>query len=217
MHKNSDKKLTLYGNPGWGSVIIEAQLAWYNLDFNYIETGDLFQNTEAREKLSKINPLAQIPTLVLENQKVMTESAAITLYLADLTQSNDLVPGLESGLRSTFFNWLLFITSNIYPTYTYADVPSRFVDNTEAQRQFKEAVNQYAKRLYKILDQGASQSSWFLGEQFSALDIYICTMTHWRPGKDWFKENTPRLMEISDKTKELPKLTDVWHKNFKQA
>lgn len=53
----------LYANAGWGSAIVEAQLAQYGIDFELVESGDLFQDAAAREKLAAINPLAQIPTL----------------------------------------------------------------------------------------------------------------------------------------------------------
>ena len=126
--------MTLYGRPGWGSVLTEAQLVWYAIPFTFHEVGDLFADERARQELAKINPLAQIPTLVLPDGAVMTESAAITLWLADQAGSHELVPEPQAAERARFLRWLIFITSNIYPTYTYADDPSRFVAEASAQR-----------------------------------------------------------------------------------
>jgi len=84
---------TLYGRAGWGSTIVEAQLVWYELPFKFEPLGDLFKSPEARAKLEKVNPLAQVPTLVLPDGSVMSESAAITLLLADITGDDSLVPG----------------------------------------------------------------------------------------------------------------------------
>ena len=55
--------MKLYGEPGWGSVLVEAQLVWYGLDFDFVKTGDLFADASARAALQEFNPLAQIPTL----------------------------------------------------------------------------------------------------------------------------------------------------------
>ena len=55
----------LFGRPGWGSTLVEAQLAWYGLPYEIEEVDDLFASAEAREKLRVVNPLAQIPTLIL--------------------------------------------------------------------------------------------------------------------------------------------------------
>lgn len=206
-------KLKLYGEPGWGSVIIETQLSWYNIAFDFHEVGDLFSSEDAGAELKKINPLGQIPTLVLSNGSVMTESAAITLWLAEQSGSFELVPETDADERAQFLRWLLFITSNIYPTYTYGDDPARFVHNKSAQKDFEKTVGEYAKKLYLTLNTEAS-GPWFLGERFSALDIYICTLTHWRPRRPWFIENTPLLVSIADATFALPRLSEVWLKNF---
>ena len=97
----------LFARPGWGSVLVEAQLAWYGLPYEIEDLDDLFKSTEARERLRPVNPLAQVPTLMLPDGQVLTESAAITLHLADATQSADLVPGPGENARPAFLiSWL---------------------------------------------------------------------------------------------------------------
>ena len=78
-------RMKLYGEPGWGSVLTEAQLDWYGIDYEFERVGDLFKSPGSRQKVSEINPIAQIPTLVMADGTVMTESAAITLHLAEVT------------------------------------------------------------------------------------------------------------------------------------
>src|SRR5713101_3232666 len=113
--------ITLYGRRGWGSAIVEAQLEWLGLDYTYEAVDDLLKSAEARRSLSPVNPLAQVPTLVLQNGQILTESAAITLYLADMTGSEEFVPPPGSVERPDFLRWLIFLVANVYPTYTYAD------------------------------------------------------------------------------------------------
>jgi GST-like protein len=205
--------MKLYGEPGWGSVLTEAQLDWYGIDYDFERVGDLFKSAESREKISEVNPVAQVPTLVLADGTVMTESAAITLYLAELTDNETLVPVAGSAERATLLRWLIFIVANIYPTYTYGDMPSRFVAGHEAQEGFRKAVNEYAIKMYSVLENHARQQ-WFLGERFSALDIYICAMTRWRPGRAWFAKNAPKLFSIATATEEVESLQASWQRNF---
>jgi GST-like protein len=202
----------LFGRRGWGSVLVEAQLAWYGLPYQIAEVDDLFTSRAARERLSEVNPVAQLPTLVLPDGTVMTESAAITLYLADITESA-LVPSPGHVTRPRFLRWLIFLVTNIYPTFTYADDPSRFVTGKAAQAAFKESVDDYAKRLWRIVEQ-ASAGPWFLGEHFSAIDIYIAAMTRWRPRRAWFAEHCPRLSAIALAADAQPKLVAVWERNY---
>jgi GST-like protein len=203
----------LYGRHGWGSVLTEAQLAWYGLDFDFVDVGDLFEEPAARERLAKINPLAQVPVLLLPDGQVMTETVAITLHLADATGSFDLVPEPHDATRPRFLRWLTFIVANIYPTFTYADVPGRFVPGEKAAKGFRANVDNYQKKLWRIVAAEAG-APWFLGERFSALDIYLGAMTRWRPGRPWFEENTPKLVAAADRCNDLAKLEPVWRRNY---
>ena len=205
-------KARLFGEPGWGSAIVEAQLDWYGLEYDFERVGNLFESAESRQRLSAVNPLAQVPTLVLADGAVLTESAAITLYLAELTGKDSLVPASRDQARASFLRWLVYLVANVYPTYTYGDEPARFVDGADAQQSFKSHVDAYAKKLYSVLD-GVAGAPWFLGERFSALDIYICVMTRWRPKREWFASNTPKLGAIAARAERVPELVACWGRN----
>jgi len=203
----------LYGRPGWGSAIVEAQLEWLELPFEFVEVGDLFASGEARESLARVNPIAQLPTLVLADGRVMTESAAITLHLADVTGRTDLVPAAGDQVRPAFLRWLVFLVANIYPTFTYADNPQRFVRDAGAARDFRAAVDAYAQRLWRMVEVEAG-APWFLGQGFSALDIYVAVMTRWRPRRRWFAEHAPRLHAIGVRCEADRRLQAVWQRNL---
>ncbi|MGF1544519.1 MAG: glutathione S-transferase family protein [Parvularculaceae bacterium] len=207
-------RLVLYGERGWGSAIVEAQLVWYGLDFDYRATGDLFKDPSADDELAAVNPLRQIPTLILEDRTVMTESAAITLLLAERAGlAGALAPAAGDPARAAFLRWLVFIVANVYPTYTYADDPARFVEPANARGPFKDAVTEYAKRLYRQLDAEAAEP-WFTGERLTALDVYLATMVAWRPYRPWFDDNAPRLAAIARRVYAEPRFGDVWRLNF---
>ena len=204
---------TLWGRPGWGSALVEAQLDWYGLPFAYETVGDLFKDPDAKARLQKVNPLAQVPTLVMPDGSVMSESAAITLLLADVTGSEQLVPGPGAPERQKFLRWLVFLVANIYPTFTYADDPARFVAVNAARDPFRAAADAYAQRLWRQVESEAG-APWFLGERFSALDIYIDVMTRWRPRRGWFEAETPKLFAIVRKTDQRPELKQTWRRNY---
>jgi GST-like protein len=215
-------KMRLFGEPGWGSVIVEAQLDWYGLPYDFERVGDLFKSTEgkptegqsaeARQRLAAVNPLAQIPTLVLANGDVLTESAAITLWLAEQQGADSLVPRAGDALRAPFLRWLVYLVANVYPTYTYGDDPARFVDGEDAQRSFREHVSAHRNKVYALLETVAG-APWFLGARFSALDLYVCAMTRWRPGREWFAANAPKLAAIAARTEQVPELAACWRRN----
>jgi GST-like protein len=194
-------------------VLVEAQLEWLGLPFDFVEVPDLFQSEEGRRSLRSLNPLAQVPTLVLPDGSVMTESAAITLHLADATGTHDLVPPPGDSARPQFLRWLIFLVANIYPTFTYADVPTRFVPGDEAAKAFRNNVDAYAQDLWRMVEAEAG-APWFLGERFSALDICVAAMTRWRPRRKWFERHTRSLAAIASRADREPRLASVWKRNF---
>lgn len=208
--------MTLYGHPGWGSTIIEAQLQFYGLEYTFADAGNVFMDQSARRKLMTLNGVAQVPTLVMTDGSVMTESAAITLYLADMAKKDDLVPGPDHAARAKFLRWLIFIVANIYPTFTYVDDPARFVTVTDAQEDFSNQVGAYRKRLWRMVESEAQQP-YFLGARLSALDLYLAVMLNWRPRMEWFDLNTPQLAAIGRRVWADARFKDALLRNFPES
>lgn len=184
--------LTLHGRRGWGSAIIEAQLDCYGLPWRFVDAGDVLGDAAAKAALAPLNPTGQVPTLVLEDGSVMTESAAITLWLAEATGSDALVPPPGAPERPAFLRWLVFLVASIYPCFTFADLPERFVADEAARRPFRHAVDAWMLDRWRMVE-AAAGSPCFLSERLSAIDIYLAVMTRWRPRRDWFAANAPRL------------------------
>lgn len=192
-------------------MIAETALTLAGLSFEVIdlEWSDLGPGTRV---LAELNPLGQVPTLVLPDGRVMTESAAIILYLAEHYPHSELAPPSNVPERALFLRWLLFLVAALYPTFTYGDEAARWVDVKSAPA-LRESTDRHRQVLYRELESQAA-APWFLGPRFSALDIYIATMTRWRPGRDWFVAHCPRLSAISTELESIPVFRDVCARNF---
>lgn len=125
-----------------------------------------------RDLLQKLNPLCQIPTLVLENGAIMTESAAIALMILD--RRPDLAPPVGHAERQQFQRLLIWLVANVYPTFTYADYPERWVQN--APEQLKKSCLEYRKALYMWLNDRLIAEPYAFGGQLTLLDCYLCVM-----------------------------------------
>lgn len=204
---------TLYGKAGWGSVIVEAQLDLAGLPYR-IEEVDPLESAKDRDRLAKFNPLAQLPTLILPDGQVMTESAAITLHIGDRAPEAGLVPPAGDKTRDPFLRWLVFIVANIYPMFTVGDDTSRFVADSIAQKELRVSTENYKSRCWQIVESGIKPKPWFLGTRFSALDIFAATITRWRPRREWYKANCPKLHGVALAADAEPRLAKVWKRNF---
>jgi GST-like protein len=83
-----------------------------------------------------------VPTLELENGEVMTETAAIALMVLD--RCPDLAPPVGQPERRQFQRLLIWLVANVYPTFTYADYPERWVP--DAPEQLRRTVSNTENR-----------------------------------------------------------------------
>ena len=205
----------LFSVPGWGSALAEAMLALCSAPVAIEDVTGFDRPGAARDRLLRVNSLGQLPTLVLPDGTVMTESAAIALLLSEHYPQAGLAPAAGMSLRPNFLRRLIWIAANVYPTFTYGDYPERWV-GADA-RSLKTATDTYRERLWREFESEVSEGSWALGTTFSALDVYVAVMTHWRPGRAWFAEQCPRLRAIAARADGHPLLSGVLQRNFPLA
>lgn len=208
------KPYKLYAANGGGSMIVEAAFGFTKLPLKIVDVSwdDMGWDSKA---LKGLNPLGQVPTLIMPDGSVMTESAAIILHLADRVKDFRLVPPAGHKQRAAFLRWLVFLVSAVYPTFTYGDVTERWVGAPKekgAGKALREATDQHRKVLWRYVE-GQVKGPWFLGKNFSALDIYLWPMTYWRPGRDWFKAECPKLYAIGSKVHDMPEIKKVAARN----
>ena len=199
--------LRLIGNPGCGSAIVEAALALSGLPYE-TEILDIWQPGPERDRLFQLNPLGQVPVLILPDGSVMTESAAMVLHVIDQAPEAGLAPGPEDATRPAFLRWLVFLVASIYPTFTYGDDPSRYVNEQEARDELRAVTDAECQRYWRQIETGIA-GPWMLGRQRSALDLYVWVMSHWRPRRAWFTSYCPKLSRISDAVGADPRLAAV--------
>jgi GST-like protein len=191
---------------GCGSAIAEAALvlagiAYDREEINYDEPGP------ARDRLLALNPLGQVPTFVMPDGAVMTETAAIVIHVDEMHPEAKLLPRPGDPLRRDALRWLVYFVASIYPTFTYGDDTVKWAGEAGADA-LRASTEERRKLGWKQME-GAAKGPWFLGAQMSALDLYICIGTCWRPRRAWFEANTPKLAAIAARVEADPRLSQL--------
>lgn len=198
------------GCKGCGSTIVEAALVLAAIPYDREEV-DYSTPSPARDRLLALNPLGQVPTVVLPDGAVMTESLAIVLHLDELVPAAGLLPPAGDPLRREALRWLTFLIAAVYPTFTYGDEPEKWIG--AAGPALREATQAHRKRLWTQLE-AVARGPWFLGAGFSALDLYLSVMTRWNPQRPWFAAHAPKLHAIGAALDGDPRLRALWAANF---
>jgi GST-like protein len=202
----------VYARAGWGSVMIEALLELGGLPYELIEI-DPRGNPADRRKLAAINPLVQLPTVVVPDGTVMTESGAIALYIAEQAREAGLAPLAGEPHRAAYLRWHVFIVANVYASFMIDDMPERWADSETARAEIVARGMEYRKELWQVLERNAG-APWFLGPTFSTIDVFVSIMTRWSPRRAWFETDCPNLYSIAVAVDEMPALASVWARNF---
>jgi GST-like protein len=211
-----DDNFILFGVRGWGSAIVEAQLTWCGCPYEFRSVEGFDAPGPVRERLLTLNPLGQVPVLLLRSGEVMTETAAIALWLDETFPKAVLCPRAGSPARAPFLRLLVWLVTNVYPTFTYGDYPARWTPT--GADELRESTDRHREQLWRSL-QGmiGSDGPHVLGETFSALDIYLGAMVNWRPGRDWFRAECSILSAMADAAIAHPQLRGIFALNFPEA
>src|SRR5580692_211726 len=162
---------TLYGSRGSGSAAIEMALCVGGIDFTLVRAST-WEPDSAIDELARINPLRQIPTLVLPNGAVLTESAAILIHLGLSTQGYGLLP-VDPCACAQVVRGLIFLATNCYGPVVISDFPERWTTGTEedARERVRLAARSQLYRNWGIFADVFPASPYLTGETPGVLDF----------------------------------------------
>lgn len=201
--------MTLYGATGSGSAVIEAALAQAEVPFDFVEAAT-WQPGPGLEKLKRVNPLAQIPTLVLEDGSVLTESAAILIHLGLVYPESGLLPA-AAGARAQALRGLVYIAANCYAAIGVIDYPERWcTDTSEATRG--RIIAGTRARLHCLWEKFAdtfAATPYLSGARIGALDLLAAIVSKWSGARAHLAAARPRFHELLQRIESEPPLAAV--------
>lgn len=112
-----------------------------------------------------INPMGKVPALRHGNT-VVTESAAILCYLADLFPEAKLAP--PPGERGAYYRWLFFGAGPLEASVTNKALGVEVPDERKGMVGYGDFG-----RVMDTLDAALSRSSYIAGDRFTAADVYV--------------------------------------------
>jgi len=204
--------LTLYGTQGSGSAAVEAALAHLGLPHRIVDAAS-WQPGPGRDELLKINPLGQIPTLLLDDGQVLTESAAILIRLGMAYPESGLLPAEPSqAIRG-----LVYIAANCYSAISVIDYPERWVkDPDEATcERIKAGTRARLHRHWEIFaDQFLGLTPFLDGEAPGALDLLAAVVSRWSGTRAHLREHRPALLRCVSSTEQHPRFAEVFSRHW---
>lgn len=205
---------TLYGAPGSGATVVHAALTLIGATCDTIDIAP-WEGEAEREKLAAVNPLRQVPVLVLPTGEVMTESAAILLWLGDRYPQAGLCPAVDDARRAQYLRWMVYIPASIYAMFWVRDEPARLAPDPAAQPALRERSAERIAECWRMMDaQMPTGTPYLLGERIGMLDLYVAVASRWTPGRARLRREAPRLAEVARRVDAEPRLQALWAARF---
>lgn len=211
-----NQSLTVYGALGSGSVPVEAVLTLIGLPYTVVEAATWDFDPEVLALVETVNPLKQVPALVLPSGEILTESAAILIWLADGHPEARLGPAVGDPRRGQFLRWMSYIPAAIYSLFWVRDEPSRLGGPDPAQgERIKAATAERIADCWRMMDaQITPAGDYLLGDELSVLDLYVAVVSRWGPGRNRFYREAPGLTPVVKRVDADPQLAAFWAERF---
>ena len=203
---------TLYCRKSAGSVAVEALLETCGAKY---ETVDLERNPDGSfpEFFHRINPKAEVPTLRLPEDSIMTESAAMMIHIADTHPEARLAPAVAAPDRAKYLRWMVFLATSLYNSDLRLFYPERFTtDATGGAAGIKARAEQTMANEFEIYAQALGDGPFMLG-RMTALDIYAAMLVNWAPDINALFATHPNLKAMYGAVTKNPAVNKVWDRN----
>ncbi|MFC4170571.1 glutathione transferase GstA [Microvirga sp. GCM10011540] len=164
--------MKLYYTPGACSLAVHIAAREAGLPLTLEKVDLATRKTETGADFAAINPKGYVPAVAMPEGEVLTEAAALLLFVADRQPEAGLAPAPATMERHRLHEWLAFISSEIHKGFGPLWNPS-------TPDSVKQATKDKLAQRFTYLDKVLAQQPFLTGERFTVADAYLFTVTNW--------------------------------------
>jgi len=202
----------LFWSKSAGSMAPEVLFEEIGVEYEKVLVDLEKQENRSAEYLA-VNPLGQIPALVLPDGTLMTESAAMLLHICDRHPEAKLAPPAGSPDSARFQRWLVYMATALYN----ADLRLYYADRMTTDAAGADGIEASARadmdRYFAIMNDALNPGPYLLGESYSAVDVYLWMLSRWHPDTERLFADNPRIARLVDLVEARPAVAKVWAEN----
>jgi glutathione S-transferase len=201
----------LYARNQAGSLAVEALLAACGADYEVVVLNRK-PDGAFEEFFHAINPKAEVPTLVLPDGSVMTESAAMMIHVAEQFPKAGLAPMPGEAGRAQFLRWQVYLSAALYGSDLRLFYPQRFTTDPAGAEGVRARAAETMTHEFAIYADALGDRTFML-DKFSAVDIYAAMLCCWAPDMGALFATHPNLKRMYDAVLANPAVARVWARN----
>lgn len=193
--------LKLYGTPPTRALRVIWLLNELGLEYEMVPV-DLLGGEHREHDFLTLNPAAKVPVLV-DGDLVITESAAIQLYLAEKNPEADYIPTTVEG-RAQMYRWIFFLVTEIeQPLWRIARHTFIYPENQRLPQDI-DLARQEGIEMVAVLERHMKDREFLVGDRLSVADFTAAYTLDWA-NEEQMLENAPRLKAYLEQLYARPK------------
>lgn len=163
--------LTLYHSPASRSSAFIWLLEELDVNYHVVYCTIKRRSGAGSPDPKNVHPEKRVPALVHDEQLV-TEQAAIALYLTDTFPDRNLGFAVGTARRAEYLTWIAFFAGEADPVYNARLLYRQFLDPMTQRDQ---------ARVVARVAQALTNGPYLMGTQFTAADILLSGPFQWDP------------------------------------
>ena len=181
--------LTIYGDSISGNCLkVKFVCDRLGVAYRWVETSVLKSETRTAEFLA-MNPAGQVPVVKLTDGRILSQSNAIILYLAE---NSDLIPA-EAYERALMFQWLFWEQYSHETVIAVRRFHKGFLKKTDAE--IDPALLPKGERVLAVMNDHLATRRYFVTEKISLADIALVAYTRWAGEGGFDLARTPHVQD----------------------
>ncbi|MBP53263.1 glutathione S-transferase family protein [Marinobacter sp.] len=183
--------LKLYGTPPTRALRVIWLLNELGLEYE-LHPVALLQGEHLHQDFLSLNPAAKVPVLV-DGDLVLTESAAIQIYLAEKHPQAGFIPeSLEN--RAQMYRWIFFLVTEIeQPLWRIARHTFLYPEENQLPQDVKLATKECIDML-AVLERHMAEREFIVGDRLSVADFNAAYTLDWASEENMLA-GAPRLRD----------------------
>lgn len=190
--------MKLYFTKGACSLACRIIINELSIDCHYESVNLKTKKTESGADFLKINDKGAVPTLTLDDNKVLTENSAILQYLADNFNGKHLLPQVPTFERYQVLSWLNYVATDLHKGIGILFYPLK--------EELKEQLRMMVEKKLDYVNACLAQRRYLLGEAFTLPDAYLFVMLSWAISFEFKMEKWPNLIKFYTNLKQRPSI-----------
>ncbi|MEL7230947.1 MAG: glutathione S-transferase family protein [Pseudomonadota bacterium] len=164
-------KLTLYGDRMSGNCLKPVWTADYlDIPYDWVEI-DIFKNETQTEEFLALNPVGQVPLARWPDGRILTQSNAIMVYLA---QGSNLIPN-DAFTRAQMESWLYWEQYSHEPYIAVRRSKLKYRGLPEDQLDPDLLIK--GRRALGVMELQLTYTDWLVGDGLTCADIALVSYT----------------------------------------